>query len=167
MVDPYFNLDARRVIEEAKAKALGLPAEKKYEVINVSEELIGELLEVLPDSKYLQNFRFLPASELFSSVIRRIRELESSKAHANQKLAEYAQNSEPEFREFMVSVEGGFAPKKIHPTIEEAKTEALRLATSNPKARIYVLEVCDILEPVRTPSHAWRQGAGAKEISNE
>lgn len=59
---------------------------------------------------------------------------------------------------YMVSVQGGQAPCVEHPTIEEAKAEAERLAgqPKNRNATIYVLEVIAALDPVT--SHKWREG---------
>ena len=55
---------------------------------------------------------------------------------------------------YMVFVSGMNAPQKEHSTQGEARAEAERLASMNPNRSVYVFEVVDVLEPVK--SHRWR-----------
>lgn len=55
---------------------------------------------------------------------------------------------------FMVFVDGKTAPRKEHETEAEARAEAERLSASNPDRYVYLLELVDVLEPVK--HHRWR-----------
>ena len=60
-------------------------------------------------------------------------------------------------QKYMVSVCGSQAPSKIHNSLDEAKTEAERLASQhqNRDRTIHVVEIVATLSP-RT-SHVWEQ----------
>jgi hypothetical protein len=48
---------------------------------------------------------------------------------------------------YMVSVDGNIGPKKVHPTIEDAKAEAMRLSPSNAGKIIRILYLVGYYEP--------------------
>ena len=48
---------------------------------------------------------------------------------------------------YMVSVDGNIGPKKVHPTIEDAKAEAMRLSPSNAGKVIRILYLVGYYEP--------------------
>jgi hypothetical protein len=48
---------------------------------------------------------------------------------------------------YMVSIDGNMGPKKVHPTIEDAKTEAMRLSPSNAGKIIRILYLVGYYEP--------------------
>jgi len=48
---------------------------------------------------------------------------------------------------YMVSIDGNMGPKKVHPTIEDAKTEAMRLSPSNAGKVIRILYLVGYYEP--------------------
>jgi hypothetical protein len=54
---------------------------------------------------------------------------------------------------YMVSVDGNIGPKKVHPTIEDAKAEAMRLSPSNAGKVIRILYLVGYYEP----THAFKE----------
>lgn len=56
---------------------------------------------------------------------------------------------------YMIFVAGASAPQKEHATEAEARAEAERLSAKNPDRYVYLLELVDVLEPVK--HHRWRR----------
>jgi hypothetical protein len=48
---------------------------------------------------------------------------------------------------YMVSIDGNIGPKKVHPTIDDAKAEAMRLSPSNAGKIIRILYLVGYYEP--------------------
>ncbi len=48
---------------------------------------------------------------------------------------------------YMVSIDGNSGPKKVHPTIEDAKAEAMRLSPTNAGKLIRILYLVGYYEP--------------------